>query len=335
MATNYNRYQKRKRGPSDPAKPRQFQFPVGNANQLELYKKIAEVTSWIPVELPGLWEENAASKPWYTNPIRKRLRDRRRLQPEDTAMLLLDIHSHVESDTEFTGKVIASVQAAVEELQRFVRNVVIMLTPGDEEGGKCYLTLNTKLRAALETPQCRLTPTYEEEINGEIENQKWPTRTTRGAWTTTEVEAYMKVIIQAEAQRYHRRYQEHVDQPRIDLAESPHWEEGEYESEGRQAANRYKHRDQFPEVRSMEDKLREELQEQRETIRNLKTEVEKLNRKLSRRSGAGSERKKLRKMILNMRKKSDTSSSESSDDSTGESNITKDCAERNPEEEAL
>ena len=279
MATNYNRYQKRKRGPSDPAKPRQFQFPVGNANQLELYKKIAEVTSWIPIELPGLWEENAASKPWYTNPISKRLRDRRRLQPEDTAMLLLDIHSHVESDTEFTGKVIASVQAAVEELQRFVRNVVIMLTPGDEEGGKCYLTLNNKLRTALESSQCRLTPTHEEEIDGEIENEKWPVRTTRGAWTTTEAEAYMRVIIQAEAQRYHRRYQDHIDQPRIDLAESPRWEGREYESEGRQAANRYKHRDHLPEVRSMEDKLREELQEQKEINGNLRKELEKLPRK--------------------------------------------------------
>ena len=63
MAVNYNRYQKRKRGPSDPAGPRQFQFPVGNAKLLELYTKVAEVTSWFPIELPGLWEENTASNP--------------------------------------------------------------------------------------------------------------------------------------------------------------------------------------------------------------------------------------------------------------------------------
>ena len=45
-------------------------------------------------------------------------------------------------------------------------------------------------------------------------------------------------------------------------AESSRWEEKDHELEGRQAANRYKHRDHLPEVRSMEDKLREERHEQ-------------------------------------------------------------------------
>ena len=48
MAVNYNRYQKRKLGPSDPARPRQFQFPVGNAKLLELYTKVAEVPVGFP-----------------------------------------------------------------------------------------------------------------------------------------------------------------------------------------------------------------------------------------------------------------------------------------------
>ena len=109
----------------------------------------------------------------------------------------------------------------------------------------------------------------------------------------------------------------------------------EQSPEGRQVASRYIHRDHYPEPQSPEDRLRKELQDQKETTQNLKDEIEKLKRRLGKRSGAGSERRKLRKMILSIQKKGNNSSSESSDDSTDGSSGREDCAERNPKEEVV
>ena len=118
----YKRFPKRERDAPDPVIHMQCQFPVGNAKLLELYAKNVEVKSWIRIELPGLWEETTAAKPWFKNAIGKTLRARRRLQPEDTAVLLLEIPLHDESDTEFTEKMITSIKTIVDELQTFVKN---------------------------------------------------------------------------------------------------------------------------------------------------------------------------------------------------------------------
>ena len=109
----------------------------------------------------------------------------------------------------------------------------------------------------------------------------------------------------------------------------------EQSTEGHQVASRYIHRDLYPEPQSPEDRLQKELQDQKETTQNLKDEIEKLKRRLGKRSGAGAERRKLRKMILSIQKKGDDSSSESSDDSTDGSSEKEDCAERNPKEEVV
>ena len=114
--------------------------------------------------------------------------------------MLLKIPLYDESDTEFTQKMITSIKTIMEELQTFVKNMLIVLMPGDEEGGRCYMDFNNKLRLTLETPQCRLTPTFEEEREGEIESERWPTRTIHGVWTSAETETYLRVVLRAEAQ---------------------------------------------------------------------------------------------------------------------------------------
>ena len=147
------------------------------------------------------------------------------------------------------------------------------------------------------------------------------------------------MMIQAEAQRRRRAYQDHTKRARTNSIGSPRREEQEHDSEGRQAASRYRHRDHYPEPRSTEDSLRGELQEQKEINENLRKEVEKLTRKLGKRSGAASERRKLRKLIKSIQRSTQDSSSGSSSDSTNESNENDsdkkekdDCAERNPKE---
>ena len=324
---------KRVHNVSDSVNNTPCQFPVGNAKLLDLFTKHVSVKSWISIELVGLWEGTTAANPWHKRPISQVLRARRRLQAGDTAVLLLDVQMHDQDDLEFTQRTVASIKLVVQELQSFVKNVLIILTPGDEEGGKCFLELNNKLRLTLGSTTCRLKPTYEEEIEGAVENERWPKRSTYGVWSTTENGAYIRLMMKAEARR--QRTTQGLKRIHDNALESLPPSNREPSPEGRQAASRHVYRDEFPVPQSLEDRLRKEQQEHKDTIQNLREEVEKLNKKLNKRSGAGSERKKLRKMILNMRKKSDTSSSESSDDSTGESNITKDCAERNPEEEAL
>ena len=95
---NYKRFPKRERDTPDPVTNMQCQFPVGNAKLLDLYAKNVEVKSWIRIELPGLWEETTVVKPWYKNTIGKILRACRRLQPEDMAVLLLEIPMPNEND---------------------------------------------------------------------------------------------------------------------------------------------------------------------------------------------------------------------------------------------
>ena len=126
----YKRFPKREHNTPDPVTNMPCQFPVGNAKLLDLYARNVEVKSWINIELSGLWEGTTVANPWYKNPISKILRARRRLQPEDTAVLLLDIPMHDKDDAEFTEKTIASVNLIVKELQSFVRNVLIVLMPG-------------------------------------------------------------------------------------------------------------------------------------------------------------------------------------------------------------
>ena len=136
--------------------------------------------------------------------------------------MLLEIPLHDESDTEFMQKMITSIKTIVDELQSFVKNVLIVLMPGDEEGGSCYTDLNNKLRLTLETPQCRLTPTFEEEREGEIESERWPTRTIHGIWTSAEMETYLRVVLRAEAQRRHRVYHDQsTKRARTQSVESP------------------------------------------------------------------------------------------------------------------
>ena len=66
----------------------------------------------------------------------------------------MEIPSHDASDTEFTQGIIASIRTIVDQLQIFVENVLVILMPGDEEGGRCYVEFNNKLRLTLETHQC-------------------------------------------------------------------------------------------------------------------------------------------------------------------------------------
>ena len=333
---NNYRIPKRVHSVSDTVNNAPCQFPVGNAKLLELFARNVEIKSWINIELAGLWEGTTAANPWYKNPISRVLRARRRLQAGDTAVLLLDIQMHDKDDFEFTQKTVTSIRLIVKELQSFVENVLVILTPGDEEGGKCYLELNNKLRLTLGSATCRLNPTYEEEIGGSIENESWPKRSKCGVWSTTENETYLQVIMQAESRRRRRAHQKQgMKRIHTNSMDSLQPVNREQSPEGRQVASRYIHRDHYPEPQSLEDRLRREQQDQKETIQSLKAEIEKLNRKLSKRSGAGSERRKLRKMILSIQKKGNTSSSESSDDSTDGSSVKEDCAERNPKEEVL
>ena len=219
---NYRHSSKRECDTTKPVASMSCHFPVGNAKLLELYTKNAEFTIWFDIELPGLWEESAAAKPWFKNAVGKMLRTRRRLQPEDTAVLLLEIPLHDASDTEFTQKMIASIKTIVDELQIFVKNVLIVLMPGDEEGGRCYVDFNNKLRLALETQQCRLTPTFEEEREGAIESERWPARNNHGVWTSTETETYLQVVLRAEAQRRGRvYYDQRTKRARTQSIESP------------------------------------------------------------------------------------------------------------------
>ena len=67
----------------------------------------------------------AATKPWIKNNVDETLQTRRRLQLEDTAVLLLEIPLHDASDTEFTQRMIASIKTIVDELQIFVKNVLV------------------------------------------------------------------------------------------------------------------------------------------------------------------------------------------------------------------
>ena len=114
----------------------------------------------------------------------------------------MEIPSHNAGDTEFTQGIIASIRTIVEELQIFMKNVLVILMPGDEEGGRCYVKFNNKLRLALETYQCRLTPTFEEEREGAIERVRWPARNKNGTWKSAELETYLQVVLRAEAQRF-------------------------------------------------------------------------------------------------------------------------------------
>ena len=71
--SNYRHSSKRERGTTEPMARSSCHFPVGNAKLLELYARNTEFTIWFDIELPGLWEESAATKPWIKNTLDKTL----------------------------------------------------------------------------------------------------------------------------------------------------------------------------------------------------------------------------------------------------------------------
>ena len=328
-------------------------FVVGSDRICEMYEHCTEFEQFFHVGLPNDWVTIAANSRWVVRRVNKALDARRQLHPEDTAILVLDIPVHDEADRDAANKFRVSIELVVRTLLDYVRNIVIVLQPGDETGARCFTELNRELRLALEPLGCHLTPNSSEEVEGAFNGVKWPARAESGAWRLSELRTYLRMALRNEAARvgYVRpspsppqglnprggRSPVEVRSPKRARSRSPvahhsgasgsslgahsgaHYSGHHLGASGSSARAHYSgaHHSGAEVMLSpvTEERLREELAKVRGEKERLRAEVMGLRQRLGKRSGAAAERRKLEKLVRNLIKKTIESISDDSSDS--------------------
>ena len=168
-------------------------FPVGEEQMIKSFSATG-LRIYRAVTLPPRWEENLHSDRKMQEETIAQIKGHRQMSDMDIAVIVMNLSLFPVKEVEHEDDLISSVTLLVSLLGKHCRSLLI-LTPGDKEGGRCFLQLNKHLRRALAKEKtCRIVPAEEDEQNGHVGPVVIPRRTSQGLWSTKDKEKYVSTV---------------------------------------------------------------------------------------------------------------------------------------------